>query len=158
MTAGGAFWTFFRADACAVDLSVATKNEVLAQLVDLLVSSDQIPAVSREGLLNALIEREKIGSTGIGGGVAIPHVKSDTVTETVTAVGVSKAPIEYAAVDGEPCNLFILLVSPKEKAEGHLQILRWLSKLVRDADFTRFMRAAKSPEDAVGLFKEMGGS
>ncbi len=158
MSTGGTFWKLFRAEACAVDLSVATKNELLAELVGLLVASDQISEDARDGLLHALIEREKIGSTGIGGGVAIPHVKSDRVADTVTAVGVSKTAIDYSAVDGEPCNLFILLVSPKEKAETHLQILRWLSRLVRDADFTRFMRGSKAPQDAINLFKEMGGS
>ena len=103
----------------------------------------------------ALLERERIGSTGIGGGIAMPHVKHESIAEPVTAVGVRKGGIDYRAVDGEPCDLFFLLVSPSSQAESHLAFLRWLSKLVRHPDFGRFMRSARTPKDVVGLLREL---
>ena len=150
------FWKLFDAATIQVELAGSTKDEVINELLDLTVAAGKIDDAARATLYDALVEREKIGSTGIGAGVAIPHVKNDVVSETITAVGVSKGPIDYDAVDGEPCNLFFLLASPVAQAENHLKILRWLSTLVRNADFSRFLRTSKNAKDAAGLFKEFG--
>lgn len=159
MSAGAdpaSFHKLFSAKTTKVDLEGGNHREVLAELVDLSVAAGTLTEEKRNKLLAELVAREKIGSTSIGAGIAIPHVKSDTVTETITAVGVSKTGIDYNAPDGEKCDVFFLLVSPKKMAERHLELLRWLAALVRNHDFCRFMRAAKTPREAVGLFKEMG--
>ncbi|MFG0317468.1 MAG: PTS sugar transporter subunit IIA [Planctomycetota bacterium JB042] len=150
------FWKLFRSDTIRVGLEATEKDAVLSELLELTVEAGRIEPGVRDELLAALREREKIGSTGIGAGIAIPHVKNDAVTETITAVGVASSPIEYDAVDGEPCDLFILLISPASQAENHLQILRWLSSVVRHPDFGRFLRTTKTSKDAAGLFKELG--
>lgn len=150
------YWKLFTAETISVSLKSETKADVLAELLDLVVDAGRIESDARDKLLKALREREKIGSTGIGGGIAIPHVKNDAVTETITAVGVAPRPIAYEAVDGEPCDLFILLISPASQAENHLQILRWLSGVVRHKDFGPFLRTTKTIKDAAGLFKELG--
>lgn len=153
---GSSFWKLFRIETVKVGLESSTKPTVLAELLDVTIAAGHLGEGARPALLKALIEREKIGSTGVGHGIAIPHVKSAAVKEVVTAVGIARTPLEYQAVDGEPVDLFFLLVSPSSEAQSHLETLRWLSRLVRHPDFGRFMRSARTPKDVVGLFKEMG--
>jgi len=150
------FWKLFDASTIAVSLDCTTKDEVINELLDLTVAAGKMDEGARAKVQKAIQAREKLGSTGIGAGVAIPHVKNNAVESTITAVGVTKSKLDYDAVDGEPCDLFLLLASPVAQAENHLQILRWLSTLVRDSDFLRFLRTSKSASDAAGLFKEFG--
>jgi mannitol/fructose-specific phosphotransferase system IIA component (Ntr-type) len=140
----------------SIDMTAQGRNQVLEQLVDLAVKGGRLPAAKRRGVLDALIKRESLGSTGIGQGVAIPHVKTNEVSETISAIAVSENGVDFNAVDGEDCDVFILLVSPEDEAERHLEILRWISKLVRSSDFVRFVRNAKNAREVVGLLKEMG--
>lgn len=150
------FHKLFTAKTISISAKATTQREVLEVLTDLAVKSGGVITEKRGAVLKALIDREELGSTGIGVGIAIPHVKTKDVTETVTACCVTETAVDFHAVDGEPCDLFILMLSPKDQAEGHLEVLRWLSKLVRNPDFCRFLRASKTGREAVGLFKEMG--
>lgn len=149
------YWSLFDVETVKVDMTAGSKREVLVELVDLLVDRGKLDGAEREQVLNALIEREKLGSTGIGSGVAIPHVKIDGFPRTVTAIGVAAGSVDFNAVDGEPCDVFFLLISPTSESQRHLEVLRWLSRLVRNPDFARFMRGSKTPAEAVGLLKEM---
>lgn len=151
-----AFPKLFKEETVVLGLEAVEKKDVLERLVDALVSGGSIDASQRDTVLDALVAREGLGSTGIGAGIAIPHVKLDGIAGTVTAIGVSKKPIDYRAVDGEPCDLFFLLVSATDQADNHLRILRWLSKLVRNPDFVRFMRGSRDRAEAVSLLAEMG--
>jgi mannitol/fructose-specific phosphotransferase system IIA component (Ntr-type) len=99
--------------------------------------------------------REALGSTGIGGGIAIPHAKTDHVTKIATAIAVTRQGIDYKAVDGEPCDIFFLVVSPKDRHETHLAVLRWLSRARKNVDFTRFLRMARKPEDVIAVLSEV---
>ena len=149
------FHKLFVAKRVNLGSSATTQVEILEELTDLVVKGGGVAEDRRAAVLRALKAREAIGSTGIGLGIAIPHVKVADVEKTVTAVCVTDGPIDFNAVDGEPCDVFILLVSPKNQAEKHLEALRWLSKLVRNQDFSRFLRASRTPREAVSLFKEM---
>ena len=149
------FHKLFSTQQVALGSSAESQLEVLAELTDLAVKSGGVAEERRASVLKALKSREAIGSTGIGLGIAIPHVKINDVEGTVTAVCVTHNKIDFRAVDGEPCDIFILLLSPKNQAEKHLEVLRWLSSLVRNPDFCRFLRASKTAKEAVGLFKEM---
>lgn len=151
----GAFSKLFHEDTVLLRFEAKNKNEVLASLVDVLVKSGRLASHRRDAVVDAMVARESLGSTGIGAGIAIPHVKTDEVERTITAVGVSAAPVDFKAVDGEPCDLFFLLISPRAQAENHLRVLRWMSKLVRNGDFCRFMRSAHDAQEVVGLFQEM---
>ncbi len=157
MTGTAGFSELFTEATISTKIAATDKNGVLTELVDLCVAAGKIPAKKRDAVLDALFARESLGSTGIGGGIAIPHVKTDDAPDTVAALGVAKKKVDFAAVDGEPCSLFILLISPKAKANVHLDVLRWLSKLVRNADFCRFARNARDSKEALGLLREMGG-
>ena len=96
-------WKLFRKETIQVDLKAGTKGDVLAELVRLVVSAGGIAEERGDQVLAALEEREKIGSTGVGSGVAIPHVKHEAVAESVGALGIARRPIDFQSVDGEPC-------------------------------------------------------
>lgn len=97
--------------------------------------AERVAAHSRvgdaEGLFAKLMEREKLGSTGIGSGVAIPHCKMGGIEHAVVAVAACRRPIDFGAVDGEPVRLFFLVISPKDAPAVHLQVLASISKWVK---------------------------
>ena len=100
------------------------------------------------------MEREKLGSTGIGQGVAIPHGKSDSVESLVAALGVSKRGVDFESLDGEPVNLIFLLVAPPDSAGQHLKALARISRLLKDKFFRQALREAKSLEEIQRIIKE----
>lgn len=150
------FPALFKEETVLLGFEAAEKKDVLVQLADVLVEGGSIQADERDTVLDALIAREGLGSTGIGAGIAIPHVKMEGIEGTITAIGVSKKPVDYKAVDAEPCDLFFVLISSTDQADRHLKILRWLSALVRNQDFVRFMRGSRDRAEAVSLLAEMG--
>ena len=156
MSGPGGFSDLFSEATISTRVAATTKEGVLTELVDVCVGAGRISAKKRDAVLEALFARESLGSTGIGGGIAIPHVKTDDVNETIAAIGVAPKRVDFKAVDGEPCNLFFLLVSPKSKANAHLDVLRWLSKLVRNPDFCRFLRTAGDSKEALAVVRELG--
>src|SRR3990167_5556849 len=98
--------------AVKIGLTSTTKEETLKELVDVLAKVEDIG--DPKGIIKALIERESLGSTGIGQGIAIPHGKTDKVTRLVAVLGISKSGVNFDALDGEPVYIFFLLVAPKE--------------------------------------------
>ncbi|OGR83387.1 MAG: hypothetical protein A2902_03025 [Elusimicrobia bacterium RIFCSPLOWO2_01_FULL_64_13] len=138
--------------AIRIDLKSQTKKEVLKDLVEILVEAHHIS--NPDGILEALLEREELGSTGIGQGIAIPHGKSDSVTEVVAALGISKRGIDFDALDGEPVYLFFMLVAPSNAAGIHLKILAKISRLLKDKFFRQALRESKSPEELTKLIRD----
>ena len=116
-------------DQIRVPLRGTTKEELLRELVDVLHRSGAVsdPAV----VLEAVMERERVLSTGIGSGVAIPHGKSNRVAKLAVAAGVTAQPVDFEALDGRPVNLFFLLVGPESAAGQHVKALSRISRLVR---------------------------
>ena len=143
---------FLPADAILLDLKSQTKREALKELVTLLGDAHGIK--KSEKILDALLEREELGSTGIGQGIAIPHGKSDHVENVVAILGISKKGIEFDALDGEPVYLFFMLVAPTNSSGLHLKILAKISRLLKDKFFRQALREAKSPAEAIQLIKE----
>ena len=130
-----------------IDLKSQTKKEVLKELVTLLSSNQKMK--SPEKVLKTLQDREELGSTGIGQGVAIPHGKSDDLAEIQMAVGLSKKGIEFDALDGEPVHLFFLLIAPQNSTGTHLKILAKISRLLKDKFFRQALRESKNPEEVL---------
>ena len=129
-----------------------TKKEVLEELVQLLSKEGKINDVKLT--VEVLIEREKLGSTGIGQGIAIPHAKSDQVTEVVAAFGLSRRGVQFDALDGEPVNIFFLLVAPPDAAAMHLKALARISRLLKDKFFRQSLRETKTSAEILKLIKE----
>src|SRR3989338_3187779 len=112
---------FLPESAIQVELKSQNKKEVLKELVQALTNAHGIK--NSNDILDALLEREDLGSTGIGQGIAIPHGKSDSVSKVVAALGVSKRGIDFDALDGESVYIFFMLVAPTNSAGIHLKIL-----------------------------------
>lgn len=143
---------FLPETAIQPDLKSQTKKEVLKELVQVLSTSHK--AKDSASILEALLEREELGSTGIGQGIAIPHGKSDSVSGVVAALGISKRGIDFDALDGEPVHIFFMLIAPSKSAGIHLKILAKISRLLKDKFFRQALREAKSSQDALKLIKD----
>lgn len=134
------------------DLQAQTKREVLAEMVS-LVRKDQ-SRFDPETLLQVLLEREKLGSTGIGDGIAIPHGKLDGLTQMVVVFGRSRRGIDFEAMDGRPVHLFFLLLAPENAAGMHLKALAKISRMLKDEGFRQRLLEAARPEDICRVIAE----
>jgi fructose-specific phosphotransferase system IIA component len=116
--------------AIVLELEGANKGAVLRHLVDALAHNGSIR--DRQAILNALEERERLKTTGIGSGLAIPHCKSSQVSRVYIAVGLSKSGIDFESLDQQPAHLFFLLVAPESAGPEHLKASAKIVRLVRD--------------------------
>ncbi|GMV79896.1 MAG: PTS transporter subunit IIA [Planctomycetota bacterium] len=129
------------------DLQSTEKESVIRELVELLVKAGRVDTESSKKVVKALMDREELGSTGIGQGVAVPHAKHDSITDLVCAFGRSKRGVNFDALDGEPVYVFFLLLSSKGASGSHLEALAFISRLVRDEKFVKFLRDGKDVKD-----------
>ena len=135
-----------------VGLQGETKEEIIEELVDSLEKGVAIS--DREKVLQSVLDREKIMSTGIGDGIAIPHGKSDAVITLSAAIGTQKRGANFEALDGEPAYVFFLLVSPANISGPHIKALARISRLLKNEDFKKRLTAASSPEELIGEISE----
>jgi mannitol/fructose-specific phosphotransferase system IIA component (Ntr-type) len=147
---------FLTEDVISLDLKATDRDGVIGELVDLLVEAGKVAAGDRDEIYAQIMEREGLGSTGIGQGFAIPHVKTcDRVSELVGAFGRSAEGIDFNAIDGEPCTLFFLMVSPEEGSASHLRILQKIAGVARNERFVRFLSEASDEAEVVSLLHEV---
>ncbi len=146
--------------SCFIVLSLQTisKEEVFQEMLDRVVEAGLITKRDRTAMKKLLIEREARGSTGLGNGIAVPHLKAKKLTEHHLVVANSQAGIQFDAIDGQPVHTLFLVMGPADDQEGHLQVLRWVSGLARSADFRRFVLNAKSEAEIRDLLEEMSGA
>lgn len=134
-----------------IPLESGSKEDVLRELVSLLPSS--YDSVARDQILQAVLDRESRMSTGIGQGVAIPHGKSDAVQEVQMTFGLSEPPLEYDALDGEPVEIFFLLVSPPDLTGPHIKLLAQISRMLSSDSVREELVAARDAETVVEVFR-----
>ncbi len=139
------------------ELAARTKDGALKELLAAAEAAGAFPAKATKGLAKRLSEREAIGSTGLGNTVAVPHVKGDDVARTTLVLARSRPGLEWQAIDGRPVHVLFLLVSPAAEPENHLQCLRWIAGLARNADFRRFLLDARDADAMRELLREMTG-
>ncbi len=137
-------------ECISLDLVSKKKNDSLKELVELLDKEGKVkdPAL----LLEELIERESLSSTGIGEGVALPHKLSSAMDRTVMACGVSKKGLNFDAVDKKRVHLVFLIAGPSTAAKENLVILSKLSRLLHDPGFRSRLLCSESPEKFIELF------
>ena len=143
---------FLTVDTIKMTLESKAKKDVIKELVELLVKTGKVK--DKKKMVQILLEREELGSTGIGQGIAIPHGKSDTVSDLAAAFGLSTDGISFDSLDGEPVNIFFLLVAPEGAAGAHLKALARISSLLKDKYFRKSLLAAKTPEDVITIIQE----
>ena len=148
------FSDFVAADAVRSHVHAATKEGVIREMAQSLVDAGKIAPGDLEGIVKAIMKREDLGSTGIGRGVAVPHTKHPSVNKLVGTVAVSQQGIDFQSLDGEPVQLFFLLVSPPDRPGDHLRALENISRQLRDDSFCRLLKAAKGPVDIQHLLEE----
>lgn len=132
-------------EAVVADLQSRDKGKVLAELTDALLACDE--SLQREEVIQVLKERERLGSTGIGDGVAIPHGKLKGIPELMLAFGRSRTGVDFDSMDGKPAHLFFLLVAPEESVGVHLKTLARISKLLKDSAIRQKLLDADSQKD-----------
>ena len=143
---------FIVKDAVVVNLQGKEKKDVLEEMVIALVKSKKIS--SKEKVVKILLDREELGSTGIGQGVGIPHGKTDEVDNVVIAFGSSRQGIEFESLDGELVYLVFLLLAPVESTGAHLKALAKISRILKDKHFRQSLRDAKDADEAIKIIKE----
>jgi len=148
------FCDFISASAIKAGLDSTDKQGVIQEMVDCLVASNQLKAEHRESIVEAILKREELGSTGIGRGIAVPHTKHPSVTSPVGAVGISNKGVEFQSLDGEQVQLFFMLISPPNQPTEHLRALENISKQLQDDTFCRFLKQSKTAEDVQQILEE----
>lgn len=127
------------------NLSARNKDEALSELVNTVIHGGL--KVDYSSIVEILKQRESLGSTGIGEGIAIPHGKISTLDNIIVAFGRSIEGIAYDAIDGKPVHLLFLLLAPENSAGQHLKILAKISRMSKETDFRRKLLQAKSQSD-----------
>ncbi|MFI4853852.1 MAG: PTS sugar transporter subunit IIA [Phycisphaerales bacterium JB065] len=140
--------------AVIAQLESTTREGVIEELVGALISAGKADEGMRADLIAKVMERERRGSTGFGKGVAVPHVKHPDVKTMAAAVGISEAGIDFAALDKQPVYSFILLLSPLDRPDEHLQAMEVIFKNLNQDSFRRFLRQATSTEDVMTLLED----
>lgn len=139
-------------DAVILDLASGGKREVLEELSRSLAATE--PDLDADRLLQVLLEREKLQSTGIGDGVAIPHGKMPGLSRLVASFARSREGVDFDSIDGNPTHLFFLLVVPEHSGGQHLKALARISRFFRDAAFRKALGEAESLEDVLRAIEE----
>jgi len=134
------------------ELAVSSKDEALQQLAEQVAAV--VPGLESDGVLAVLKEREALGSTGIGGGIAIPHGKLSGLEEVLVLFARSSQGVEFAAVDGKPVHLIFLLLAPESAAGTHLKILARISRMLKQSEFCDKLLAAADAEALYDLIKQ----
>lgn len=127
-------------------LRALERDGAINELFDALVAGGVIKPAQRPTLVEAVLERERKGSTGFGKGVAVPHVKHASITRMTAAIGVSEAGIDFSALDRQPVYTIFLLLSPAGRPEEHLQAMEVIFKNLSNDKFRRFLRQAESTD------------
>ena len=148
---------FLCAKAVSSDLKSKTKSDVIAELVDLLISAGSIDKKHRKKILEVLMAREALGSTAIGQGIAIPHGKCDCIKKLVGCLGVSRQGIKFDSLDGEPAYIFFLLIAPVDSAGPHLKALARISRLLKDKYIRESLKTAQDDKSIVAIVQQEDG-
>ena len=143
---------FLNEKAVTANLKATTKEGIMRELVDLLAKAEGIK--NKEELVKVLLNRESLGSTGIGQGVGIPHGKSNTVKKLVAAFGVCHHGVNFDALDGEPVYIFFLLLAPEDSAGPHLKGLARISRLLKDKFFRESLKQVTDEKTVLKLIRE----
>jgi mannitol/fructose-specific phosphotransferase system IIA component (Ntr-type) len=149
------FTDFVCFEAIIPELKAGNRDEAIAELVSALDKAGRLRKGKREEIIKAVIKREKEASTGIGKGVAVPHVKHEAVKDMVAAVGQSSAGIDFCSLDKQPVYSVILLISPVNDPDRHLQAMENIFKHLQQDKFRKFLRQSQTAEEIEDLLREV---
>ncbi len=133
-------------------LEGSSKTDIINAMIDLAGSQKAVQ--NKERMRQAILEREKIMSTGVGSGFAIPHGKTDAVSDIVAAFAVTAQPIDYQSLDDQPVRLVFLLVGRDNMVGPHIKLLSRISRLMNKEDFRKRLLEAESPKEILDIFRQ----
>ena len=138
-----------------IDLDLKSKNResILVELSKLLERSKNI-LVEDNDIYKALVDREKLGSTGIGKGVAIPHAKTESAKELTVAFGISRKGIDFNSMDDEEVHIFFVFASPNKDSQIYLKVLARISRLIREENFRQNLMDCKTAKEVIACISE----
>jgi fructose-specific phosphotransferase system IIA component len=139
-------------DLVVTGLTGDSKDEILDAMISLVATSPRV--LDREKVRTAIFEREKIMSTGVGNGFAIPHGKTDAVSDIVAAFAVTAQPIDYDSLDEKPVRLVFLLVGKENLVGPHIKLLSRISRLMNKEEFRNRLLESHSPREILDLFRQ----
>ncbi|HOI28188.1 MAG TPA: PTS sugar transporter subunit IIA [Melioribacteraceae bacterium] len=140
-----------RKDKIIPSMNSKFKNDAINELINLFKEDDRVKDV--ESMRDSVHDREKIMSTGVGKGFAIPHAKSNSVTDIIAAFGKSDEPIDFQALDGQPVNLIFLLVGKENLVGPHIKLLSRISRMMNKEEFRESLSKAKTSDEIFDLFE-----
>ena len=148
------FSDFVCLKALIPELKATDRNGAIAELVSALDKAGRLGKGNCEEITKAMIKREREASTGMGKGIAVPHVKHRAVQDIVASIGVSSTGIDFAALDKQPVYSVILLISPIDNPGKHLQIMEHVFRCLQQEKFRKFLRQSQTAEQIMYLLKE----
>ena len=134
------------------ELKGGSKKEVLEELIEALIV--QKPQLNRERLMSVLLERERLGSTGIGDGIAIPHGKLKDLDQLALSFGKSTRGVDFESMDGKPVHLFFLLVAPENCAGIHLRALAKIARLLKNGLVRKRLGSVSSSDEIYNVIQQ----
>ena len=138
-------------EAILVELKSDDKKGVLEELV---TPAARVAGVNHKEVMRVLLERERLGSTGIGGGVGIPHGKLKGLKSLVLAFGLSRKGVDFESMDGKPTHIFFLLVTPENSTGIHLKLLARISRILKNDLFKEKLLRAVGSDEIFSIIKE----
>jgi PTS system nitrogen regulatory IIA component len=138
-------------EAVLVDLKAKDKKGILKEMVAPVA---EIASIDHADLVGVLLDREQLGSTGIGGGIGIPHGKIKNLESLVLGFGLSHQGVDFESMDGRPTHIFFLLITPEESTGLHLKLLARISRLLKQDPFKEKLLRATKKEDVIAAIKE----
>lgn len=143
---------FLNEDLLELNFSASDTESCIRKLVDILERNSLLK--NPKEVFEKLIEREKVMSTGIGIGVAIPHARCSSLSRTVVSLALSKSGIEFKAIDGKPVKVVFLIVGPPEAASLHVNLLAQIARMIKNPGFTDKLLQAKTSSEIIEIIKE----
>ncbi len=141
-----------------VGLPPAERDEVVGAFVGLLVASGSFDETAGTTVLRAVLKRERVGSTGVGHGIAIPHAKTAAAAAPIVAYARLAEPIPYGSSDGADVHSLFLVISPPDANDEHIAILKWIASIARSDYFSRVLSNTSDPDSLHSLFLESDGA
>lgn len=135
------------------NLKGKSKRNILSHVLDHLISVGKVNKIYKKEMLKMLLQREEMGSTAIGGGIALPHVRLECIKNIILCVGISPTGINFDSLDDGPVYIVVTLLSNQKEAGSHLKILALLARILRDKYFVQDVRHVKTEEGFISLIK-----
>lgn len=141
-------------DLVKVPLTASDKQGIITELVEAVAKAKGYSTSQFEDILEAVLNRENLGSTGIGNGIAIPHAKTNVIQHVTMVVGVSRFPVEFDSPDAQKSRLFFMVLAPPSEASAHVELLASIARTCTSNVFRRMLEQAKDKDEVIRLFME----